>query len=61
MKRYVLTVFNKRGKKLLDESFTANNDHQAKIIGKTRLQEKGYSHYTHRCVSKDAKLILFHR
>lgn len=61
MKTYVLTVFNKNGKKLLDESFTAINDSEAKIIGENRLQEEGYCYDTHRCVSEDAKLILFHR
>lgn len=61
MKTYVLTVFGKNGKKLLDESFTALNDDDAKKIGKKRLLDLGYNNYTHRCVSEEAKLILFHR
>ncbi|WP_249870185.1 YhzD family protein [Oceanobacillus saliphilus] len=61
MKSYALTVFDSSGEKLLDESFSATNDEEAKEIGKTQLEEKGYSEYTHRCVSPEAKLVLFHR
>ncbi|PAV29314.1 hypothetical protein CIL05_13035 [Virgibacillus profundi] len=61
MKTYALTVFAQTGEKLLDESFTANNDDEAKEIGKARLEDEGYSEHTHRCVTADAKLILFHR
>lgn len=60
MKTYALTVFNPTGEKLMDESFTASNDEEAKEIGTTRLSEKGYLNHTHRCVSPLAKLILFH-
>ncbi|GGB51467.1 hypothetical protein F3157_07575 [Virgibacillus dakarensis] len=61
MRTYVLTVFAKNGDKLLDESFTAENDNEAKKVGEARLAEEGYSEHTHRCVSPEAKLILFHR
>ena len=61
MKDYVLTVFSKTGEKLLDEQFTAENNEKAKEIGRQRLEEEGYSEHTHRCVTADAKLILFHR
>ncbi len=61
MKTYSLTVFSQSGEKLLDESFEAENNEEAKNIGQTRLEDEGYSEYTHRCVSPDAKLILFHR
>jgi len=61
MRTYALTVFNQSGEKLLDESFNATNDNEAKAIGKTRLDETGYSEHTHRCVNPEAKLILFHR
>lgn len=61
MKTYALTVFDKSGEKLMDESFTAANDDEAKEIGQTRLNDEGYSEHTHRCVTQDAKLILFHR
>jgi hypothetical protein len=58
---YALTVFEQSGEKLLDESFTAKNDDEAKEIGQARLKEEGHSDRTHRCVSPEAKLILFHR
>lgn len=61
MKSYVLTVFEKDGEKLLDESFTAESDDEAKEKGLQRLEEAGYSEHTFRCVSPDAKLILFNR
>lgn len=61
MKSYVLTAFDRTGKKLLDEVFSAQDDDQAKEKGFARLTEEGYEEHTHRCVSPDAKLILFHR
>jgi len=61
LKTYYLTAFDKTGEKLLDESFEAENNHKAQEIGKERLEEEGYSEHTHRCVSPDAKLVLFHR
>lgn len=61
MKNYVLTVFSKEGEKLLDESFTAQNDEEAKELGQKRLDENDYSEHTHRCVAENARLVLFHR
>ena len=61
MRNYALTVFDPRGEKLLDESFTAANDVEAKEVGQARLDKEGYSEHTHRCVSPEAKLVLFHR
>ncbi|WP_047986135.1 YhzD family protein [Ornithinibacillus californiensis] len=61
MRNYVLTVFEKSGKKLLDESFQAANDQEAKQLGEKKLEKEGYLEHTHRCVSPEAKLILFHR
>lgn len=61
MKTYVLTVFSQSGEKLLDESFEAPNNDEAKKIGQVRLADEGYSEHTHRCVSPEAKLVLFHR
>ncbi|GAA0596037.1 YhzD family protein [Virgibacillus siamensis] len=61
MKTYNLTVFDKSGEKLLDESFEAANNEEAKKVGTARLEEEGYSEHTHRCVSPEAKLVLFHR
>ncbi|MFC4559138.1 YhzD family protein [Virgibacillus kekensis] len=61
MRTYALTVFSQTGEKLLDESFEAPSNEEAKKIGQARLDETGYSEYTHRCVSPEAKLVLFHR
>lgn len=60
MSEYTLTVFSKSGEKLLDEKFEAQSNEEAKVIGQKRLDEKGYSEHTHRCVSPQAKLVLFH-
>lgn len=61
MKTFALTVFSQSGEKLLDESFEAINNEEAKKIGQNRLEDEGYSEYAHRCVSPEAKLVLFHR
>ncbi|MBS4188761.1 hypothetical protein KHA94_00825 [Bacillus sp. FJAT-49705] len=60
MKTYKLTVFEKNGEKLLDESFQAGDDHEAKGMGEKMLQEKGFDEKTFRCTSPAGKLILFH-
>lgn len=61
MKNYVLTVFAPDGEKLMDESFPANNDNEAKKIGEEKLAVNNFLEHTHRCVSPEAKLVLFHR
>lgn len=61
MNEYVLTVFSKTGGKLLDEAFTEENDAAAKDTAKQRLVEETYEEFTHRLVTANAKLILFHR
>ncbi len=58
---YALTVYAKDGENLLDETFAADNDEEAKSLGQKRLDEEGYTEHTHRCVSPDARLVLFHR
>ena len=61
MRTYNLTVFEKNGEKILDDTFTATNDEEAKIKGTSRLEKNNYHNHTHRCVTSDGKLILFHR
>ena len=58
---YTLTVFDRKGKVLLNESFEANNPERAKQLGYKMLEEQGYEHHTHRCVSADGQLLLFHQ
>lgn len=60
MKQYKLTVFEKNGEKLLDETFEAANDQEAKQKGEQLLKEKGYKEKTYRCTSPAGKLLLFH-
>lgn len=60
MLTYKITAFEANGEKLLDESFHATNDLEAKTKGEQILQEKNLVKKTHRCVSPTGKLILFH-
>lgn len=57
---YKLTVFEPTGEKLLDESFTAENNKLAKEIGLKILAEKNFLEKTHRCTSSQGSLVLFH-
>lgn len=61
MKSYYITVFGKKGKLLVEKSFEAATDDEAKNEAFNFLTHKGYDQQTHRCVSEDAKLLLFHR
>ncbi|HEY9577109.1 MAG TPA: YhzD family protein, partial [Pseudobacillus sp.] len=45
---YKLTVFEKNGEKLLDESFEARNDEEAKERGQQLLQQYAYEEHTRR-------------
>ena len=60
MKTYKLTAFEQTGKLLAEETFTASNDDEAKDKGKAFLEEKDLLDRTHRVVSPDGKLLLFH-
>lgn len=59
MATYVLTVYEKSGKILLDEPFEAKDDTEAKELGMQRLYEKEYTDHTYRCVAPNARLVLF--
>jgi hypothetical protein len=61
VKTYKLTAFEANGEKIIDESFQAGNDEEAKKIGEQLLEEKNLSEKTHRCTSPAGKLLLFHR
>ncbi|HEX6594467.1 MAG TPA: YhzD family protein [Bacillota bacterium] len=61
MKTYFLTAFESTGEKLLDDTFKAQHHDEAKVIGQEKLEKEGYSEKTHRCVSPDGQLVLFHR
>ncbi|WP_174730564.1 YhzD family protein [Mesobacillus harenae] len=59
MEIYKLTAFEKNGEKILDESFQASNDDEAKELGAKLIEEKSLSEKTHRCTSPRGKLIIF--
>ncbi|WP_347861245.1 YhzD family protein [Salimicrobium sp. PL1-032A] len=61
MKTYFLTVFEKDGTNIVDETFEAKNDEEASTIGKQKLEEQGYEEKTHRCAAPEGHLVLFHR
>ncbi len=61
MATYHLTVFEKNGDKLMDESFEAKSETEAKEIGQRKLEEKNFADKTHRCTSSSGKLVLFRR
>ncbi|HEU5140800.1 MAG TPA: YhzD family protein [Bacillales bacterium] len=61
MPNYTLTVFDKSGETLLDETFEAKDENEAKEIGEKRLKDEGYEHHTNRMTSSAGKLVLFHR
>ncbi|MFC0523481.1 YhzD family protein [Pontibacillus salicampi] len=61
MKAYVLTAFAPDGSNLLDETFEAQTDDDAKKIGEQKLKDEGFEEHTHRCVAPDGRMILFHR
>jgi hypothetical protein len=61
MPNYTLTVFEKDGTKLVDETFVAENDKEARAKGEALLEEKGYENHTSRVTSPMGKLVHFHR
>lgn len=60
MRTYKLTAFEQTGKMIMEETFTAENDEQARDKGRELLQEKGLEDQTHRLASPAGKLLLFH-
>ncbi|MFC7391664.1 YhzD family protein [Scopulibacillus cellulosilyticus] len=61
MPKYTLTVYEKDGSKILEESFEAANDDEGKALGAKRLKEENYENHTNRLTSDSGQLILFHR
>ncbi|QQK75615.1 hypothetical protein HUG15_08590 [Salicibibacter cibarius] len=57
---YALTVFDKSGEVLLNESYTFDTDREAIEHGRNRLEEESYMTTTHRLV-RSGKLLLFYR
>ncbi|MFC4619076.1 YhzD family protein [Camelliibacillus cellulosilyticus] len=61
MPKYTLTVYDKDGTKLLEETFEAESDQDGRKIGEEKLKEKNYETYTSRVTSSTGKLVHFHR
>ncbi|TDL35401.1 hypothetical protein E2R51_06740 [Jeotgalibacillus sp. S-D1] len=57
---YKMTAFDEKGSLLFEHSFEAEQDEEAKEIGKKRFDEEGLTQRTHRLVSPRGKLLLFH-
>ncbi|WKA59639.1 YhzD family protein [Planococcus shenhongbingii] len=60
MRTYKLTAYEQTGKLIIEETFTAENDEQAKDKGQAILEEKDFVNQTHRLASPAGKLLLFH-
>lgn len=60
MKVYKLTAYESTGKLIIEETFEADSDEQAKEKGQHLLVEKNLLEQTHRLASPTGKLLLFH-
>ena len=60
MRTYKLTAFEQTGKLIMEETFTADNDEEARKKGREILAEKELLKQTHRLASPAGKLLLFH-
>lgn len=60
MRTYKLTAFEKTGELIVEETFTAETDEEAKQKGLSLLEEKALTDKTHRLASPAGKLLLFH-
>ncbi|MGB8001829.1 MAG: YhzD family protein [Anaerobacillus sp.] len=61
MEKYIITAFEKNGANVLDESFDAQDDKEAKKVGEELLKQKGLEKHSARVVSSKGKLIVFKR
>lgn len=61
MEKYIITAFEKSGETVLDESFDAQDDKEAKKVGEELLKQKGFENHTARVVSSAGKLIVLKR
>lgn len=60
VKTYKLTAYENKGKLIIEETFTAETDEEAKEKGNVMLKEKDLLEQTHRLASPLGKLLLFH-
>jgi len=57
---YILTAFEPNGEKIVEERIEASSDQEAKERGERFLSENQLQDKTHRLVSPEGKLLLFH-
>jgi hypothetical protein len=60
LKSYKFTAFEPTGKVISEETWTYENDDEAKEKGELAIEEKGLAGATHRLVNSSGKLVLFH-
>lgn len=60
LKSYTVTAFEKTGEKIVDQTFSASDDTEAKTKGIEILREHDALEKTHRVVSPEGKLLVFH-
>lgn len=60
LKSYKLTAYEKNGELMIDETFAAASDEEAKEKGQALIEEKNLVEQTHRVTSPAGKLLLFH-
>lgn len=60
MEQYTITAFENDGTVVLNDSFIATNDDEAKAKGLTRLEEAGHLHKGAR-ITRRGQLIYFER
>lgn len=61
MQTYYLTVYAQTGEALLMNPLKQKMMKRPRIWGKEKLNENGHADITHRLVSPDGRLLLFHR
>ncbi|MED3661069.1 YhzD family protein [Ureibacillus sp. FSL K6-8385] len=60
MSNFYFTAFEKNGEILFNEVWEFENEKEAKIEGRKRIEEKGVQDKTYRLVNSSGKVILFH-
>ncbi|MBB5173252.1 YhzD family protein [Texcoconibacillus texcoconensis] len=60
MGEYIVTAFDSKGKTLLNESFEAISDNDAKSIGLRKLKGENLHGYPARVTRSSAGLVYFH-
>ncbi|MDQ0232322.1 YhzD family protein [Metabacillus malikii] len=59
MKHYCLTAFERNGHMLLNLTFQAKSDTEARQIALKKLSEQNFTQNSYRCTTSQGDLILF--